>query len=166
MGRPGIAVAALALGLSVFGMAAAQDAQEAEPAPQAAPTLPAAPIPYTQLRKPKTTTVIEEEPAAPKEAVEPMRRPRANAAILQALDKVTAETMRFEAQVGQPVRYKDLIFTVRACETAAPDEIQPFTAAYVTIDLQPRPRPGQARRPSRQVFRGWMFANSPSLDPL
>ena len=38
------------------------------------------------------------------------------------LDKVTAETLRFEAPVGKPIRYKTLVFTVKACERSAPDE--------------------------------------------
>jgi len=165
MARPRILALALAVGLLAAPLTLAQEPAPAQPAPQATPTLPAAPIPYNQLRRPKTATVEPEE-AERKETVEPMRRPRATGAILQALDKVTAETMRFEAQIGQPIRYKDLIFTVRACETAAPDETQPFTAAYVMIESQPRPRPGHARRAPRQVFRGWMFANSPSVNPL
>ena len=81
----------------------------------------------------------------------PLKRARANAAILQAIDKVTAETIRFEAPVGQPIRYKSLVFTVRACETAAPDELAPESVAYIVVDSEPRPRPGRARRPSRQT---------------
>ena len=168
--RHGIALGALTAALAAAGVVAAQQPEPtpATPAPEvAAPTLPAAPIPYNQLRRPPAQAVEQEaEPEEEEEErTEPLRRPRAGAAILQALDKVTAETMRFEARIGQPVRYKGLIFTVRACETAAPDELAPATAAYVIVDSQPLTRTGQ-RRPARQVYRGWMFANSPSLNPL
>jgi len=112
----------------------------------------------------------EVESAAPaakavaEKPVEPMKRPRYAVAVLQALDKVTAETVRFEAPVNQPVRYKTLIFTVRACETTAPDEAGSDAIAHVEIDNQPKGPDGAAPPPSRQVFRGWMFASSPGLN--
>ena len=112
----------------------------------------------------------EVESAAPpakavaEKPVEPLKRPRSAVAVLQALDKVTAETVRFEAPVNQPVRYKTLIFTVRACETTAPDEAGADAIAHVEIDNQPKGPDGAAPPPSRQVFRGWMFASSPGLN--
>jgi len=102
--------------------------------------------------------------AAAEKPVEPLKRPRYAVAVLQALDKVTAETVRFEAPVNQPVRYKTLIFTVRACETTAPDEADSDAIAHVEIDNQPKGPDGAAPPPSRQVFRGWMFASSPGLN--
>jgi hypothetical protein len=93
-------------------------------------------------------------------------RQRYTIAILQALDKVTTETMRFEVPVGQPIRYKTLIFTVRACETAAADEVAPETAAYVVVDTQPKAQAGRAAPPGRQIYKGWMYASSPGLNPL
>ena len=63
--------------------------------------------------------------ATPAKAPDPQKRPRYAGAILQAVDKVTAESVRFEAPIGQPVRYKGLIYMVKACETTADDEAQP-----------------------------------------
>lgn len=96
----------------------------------------------------------------------PIRRARYDIAVLQALDKVTAETLKFEAPVGRPVRWKGLIFTVRACERSAPDEPVVDSIAYLTIDSQPRPQPGRPTPPPRQAFKGWMYAASPGLHPL
>ena len=96
----------------------------------------------------------------------PMKRPRYQAAVIQALDKVTAETLRFEAPIGQPIRYKSLIFVVRACETTAPDEGFTDAASYLEIDSQPIPPDGKPPPAPRQVFRGWMFANGPGVDPF
>ena len=76
------------------------------------------------------------------------------------------ETIRFEAPVGQPVRYKTLVFTVRACETTAADEPVQDYSAYILIDSQALPTPGKAAPPARQAFRGWMYARSPGLNPL
>lgn len=95
-----------------------------------------------------------------------MKRARYDVAIIQALDKVSAETIRFEAPVGQPIRYKSLVFTVRACELSAPDERAQDAMAYMTVDSQPRPVAGRPTPPVRQTFRGWMYASAPGLNPL
>ncbi len=105
-------------------------------------------------------------PDVPKPPPEPLKRPRFNSAILQGVDKITAETLRFEAKVGEPVRYKGLILTVRACETTAADESIDDNVAYVDVQSQPEVLPGRAAAPPRQVFKGWMFASSATLHPF
>ncbi|MEJ0066067.1 MAG: DUF2155 domain-containing protein [Caulobacteraceae bacterium] len=100
---------------------------------------------------------------APVVGPKPVRSP---AAVLQALDKVTAETMRFAAPVGQPVRYKNLVFVVKACESTGLGGPSPQESAYVVIDIAPLASEGIAPPPPRQVFKGWMFANSPGLNPF
>lgn len=187
-----IAVAAVLAVLAGAGAALArQNAPQAQtpPAAQQAPTAPAprpaAPAP--ELRpaqpvqappatapgpvatpQPAAATPAKADPAAaaPVKPPEPAKRQRYTVAILQALDKVTTETMRFEVPVGQPIRYKTLIFTVRACETAAADEIAPETAAYIVVDTQPKAQVGRAAPPGRQIYKGWMYASSPGLHPL
>lgn len=152
-----------------------------EPAPEAAPA-PAAPVAVT----PPTPIIVladnaeadeaeeeeEEAPAPAPEAkreetpAEPARRQRRRVAIVEAIDKITAESMRFEVEVGgRPVRFeKTLIFTARACEVSAPDELVSDAVAYLEVSLQPR---GviQVSEP-RQIFRGWMFASSPAVSGL
>ena len=160
--------------------------EETEPAP--APSgiatdsagLPTAPVPYTVL-VPRGARPVEQQaqaaPAAPPapEALElqepgeapPQKpRPRHSAAIVQAVDKVTAETLRFEVEVGKPVRYKTLVFTLRACETEAEDEPVPESAAHLQITSQPKAMPGRVQPEAAQVFRGWMFGSSPGLNPF
>ena len=123
----------------------------ATPPLQASEVAPAAPPKAQVVEKPAEST---------------LKRARYDVAILQALDKVTAETLRFEAAVGQPVRYKTLVFTVKACEQSAEDEPLEDSIAYMTVDSQPRPAPGKPAPPPRQVFKGWMYASSPGLNPL
>ncbi|MBA3999133.1 DUF2155 domain-containing protein [Brevundimonas sp.] len=105
-------------------------------------------------------------PTTLEEPGEPPARERRPVAIIQALDKTTAETMRFEVRVGgPPVRFRNsLIFTARACEVNAQDDPQEEAAAYLEIRSQPSGtnQPTQAR----QVFRGWMFASAPAVNPL
>jgi len=124
------------------------------------PNPPASPAPTAQTAPPKPAATVPAKPP------EPAKRLRYQIAIVQALDKVTTETMRFEVPIGQPIRYKTLIFTVRACETAASDEVAPETAAYVVVDTQPKAQAGRAAPPGRQVYKGWMYASSPGLNPL
>jgi hypothetical protein len=128
---------------------------------------PAAPAPPPTVLLPPSASDIapasDEAPAKPKEPTKPVRR---TSAILQALDKTTAETLRFEAPVGQPIRYKDLIFVVHACEDTAPELGHPGAAAHLEIQSSPRPIPGRVTPPTRQLFRGWMFADAPGLHPF
>lgn len=188
------AIAALS-GLTVTGAAVARQSTAPQPqAPPAAVPAPVAPTPRpvtpapvpgelrpaqpTQVSpaianpnppaspKPIAPTATKPSVTTPAKPVEPTKRPRYTIAILQALDKVTTETMRFEAPIGQPIRYKTLVFTVRACETAASDEVAPESAAYVVVDTQPKAQGGRAAPPGRQIYKGWMYASSPGLSPL
>jgi hypothetical protein len=184
----GVAMLALAGSLAGGGAWALQNAPQQPPAAQTPPAAPApAPIIAPQQSRPApgprpappaaatsaSTTAAQAQPATaakptttPDKPAEPLKRARSSVAILQALDKVTTETMRFEAPVGQPIRYKTLIFTVRACETTAPDEDAPDSVAYITVDTQPKALPGRVAPPGRQIYKGWMYANSPGLNPL
>ena len=60
------------------------------------------------------------------------------------------------------LRFKGLVLTVRACETTAADETTPDNIVFLDVQSQPL---STATQP-RQVFRGWMFASSPSLHPF
>ncbi|WP_293368225.1 DUF2155 domain-containing protein [Phenylobacterium sp.] len=126
------------------------------------------------MSEPAAAPPISEKEVAPpppppveaKPAGVPVRRARYDVAVIEALDKVTAESLRFEAAVGRPVRYKSLVFTVKACERSAPEEAVEDSIAYLTVDSQPRPEPGKPPLAPRQAFKGWMYASSPGLHPL
>ena len=95
---------------------------------------------------------------------DPVPRQRRRVAIIEAIDKITAESMRFEVEVGgRPVRFnQSLIFTARACEVSADNELLEDAIAYVDVTLQPRAAGAEAR----QIFRGWMYASTPALSGL
>jgi hypothetical protein len=141
-------------------------AQPIVPQPPATPPAAPATTPAPAQSQPQKQAAPKPAATEPEKPAEPAKRARSSVAILQALDKVTTETMRFEAPVGQPIRYKTLVFTVRACETTTPDEDAPDSIAYVTVDTQPKALPGRVAPPGRQVYKGWMYANSPGLNPL
>lgn len=142
--------------------------EEAPPLEIAPPPLaiPPAETPIAEVEpepepEPARTAEKKTEPEPP-----PIKRSRYPRAVIQALDKVTGESIRFEAEVGRPVRYKSLIFTVRACERATDEELVEDAVAYLLIQSQPRPVAGRPTPSARQAFRGWMYASSPSLNPL
>jgi len=113
------------------------------------------PVPDVVAEKPKPKIVPPVEPLPP---------PRAPAAILRVLDKVTAETMAFSAPIGRRVRYKSLVFEVKACVTRGPSDPQPQPSAYLVITSDAGAT-GAAVGP-RQLFKGWMFANAPGVNAL
>ena len=92
--------------------------------------------------------------------------PRSIVAVVQVLDKITAETLKFEAPIGKPIRFKTLIFTAKVCETRGTDDPQPRPSAYLLIDSQPARFVGRTPPAAKRVFSGWMFANAPALHPL
>ena len=160
-------LAALLLTVSAGGAVLAQT-----PPPEGAPALPEAASgqapapPPTVLLPPNSPDAAAASDAAPPKPIEPAKRPRRIAAVIQALDKSTAETLRFEAPVNQPIRYKDIVITVHVCEDAGAGPNQRGAAAHLEIDSEPRPAPGKVTPPSRQLFRGWMFANAPGVHPF
>jgi hypothetical protein len=137
-----------------------------EAPPQEAPTPAPVVVPPISEKEIAPAPAPEGNAAAEAKPAVPLRRARYDVAVLEALDKITAEALVFEAPVGKPMRYKGLIFTVRACERATPEEPVDDSIAYLTIDSQPRAEAGRPAPPARQVFKGWMYASSPGLNPL
>lgn len=158
--------------------------QEAAPAGDPAPAVPIAitpPAPLLASAEPEDEAPAADDGDAAAEKTDegeseaeklsrlasdaPTPRQRRHVAIVEAIDKITAESMRFEVEVGgPPVRFNNnLIFTARACEVAADNELVNDSIAYLDISLQSRGTPGAA---PRQIFRGWMFASTPAVSGL
>ncbi len=91
---------------------------------------------------------------------------RAPVAVLQVLDKVTAETLRFEAPIGRRVRYKTLVVEVKACETRSYDEPAPRASAYLIVNTRLASALKGGAPALSEVFRGWTFSATPSLHGL
>ena len=80
-------------------------------------------------------------------------------AILEGMDKISGRIIKFEAPVGQSVRYGTLEIIARTCRKRPPEET-PESAAFLDIwEI----KTGQA---ATSLFRGWMFASSPALSAL
>jgi hypothetical protein len=132
------------------------------PAPQE-PTSTSPPDNAADDRDDTPVNTVEAKPPLPPPG--PPTPTRAPSAVLRVLDKVTAETMAFEAPIGQRVRYKSLVFEVKACETRGIDDPQPQPSAYLLITSDAGVSAGDVVG-ARQVFKGWMFANAPSVHAL
>jgi hypothetical protein len=83
---------------------------------------------------------------------------RGTAAVLQAMDKVTARISKLEAPIGETVKYGDLEIQVKSCRKRPPEE-PPESAAFIEIF--------ETKKGKREkVFSGWMFASSPALSAM
>lgn len=80
-------------------------------------------------------------------------------AVFAALDKVTAAVKQLTVQLNQTGEFRTLKITPRACYTRAPTE-PPRTSTFVEIDEV------MFDGKEKRVFTGWMFAESPGLNPL
>lgn len=139
-GRSGAAFAALALllGCSPQGaneQAAAEGNEAAAPEPQTVD------IPQTVTGTAPGTTPMAER-----------------VAVLGFLNKRNGISRDLTMKPGQAVRIGDAIVRLRACETAAPWEVQALTGAFVQLDV----RSPQDRW--ERVFSGWVYKETPSLN--
>ena len=80
-------------------------------------------------------------------------------AIFAALDKVTAAVKQLSVGLNQTGEFRTLKITPRACYTRAPTE-PPRTSTFVEIDEI------MFDGKEKRIFTGWMFAESPGLNPL
>jgi hypothetical protein len=98
-----------------------------------------------------------QQPAAPEQPAPPPNPwlPQGTA-VLQALDKVNAQTSTLTVKVGQTATYGSLTIAVQACEVRPPDMPQD-AAAFLTITDS---------HPDEPSFKGWMVKSDPSLNML
>jgi hypothetical protein len=168
--------------IAALALAGAASLASAQPLPQETPPAESGPPPGVQVTPPPAAPVTSQPAAPPAPAVRaqvedeglpasssapakpPPRRVLYTAAVIQVLDKVTAESLRFEAPLHKFIRYKGLIFLVNTCQSGDPD--QPGAAAHLEVDSQPPSPPGRPPNPVKLVFRGWMFADTPGPHPL
>jgi hypothetical protein len=80
-------------------------------------------------------------------------------AVFAALDKVTAAVQKVTAKLNDTEPFRTLRITPRICYTRAPTE-PPRTSTFVEIDEI------MFDGKEKRIFTGWMFAESPGLNPL
>lgn len=183
MKRPGgAAVLAVLLAASVAFVAGAgaqeAGAQEAGRAGEAAsppagtapavrqPEAPQAGAPQTgapQARRPAPQLRAPARAAQAAPAGEP--RPADGAAVLGVLDKRLGTTAEYVLKPGERFSFGRLSGVMRSCERTQPFE-RVQSAAFVQVTDQRPVLQGQAAQPAAPVFSGWLFAESPSLNPF
>ncbi len=80
-------------------------------------------------------------------------------AVFAALDKVTAKISRLEVKLNDTATFGALKVTPRVCYSRPPTEM-PKTSTFIEVDEI------QLDGKQNRVFSGWMFAESPALNPL
>ena len=79
---------------------------------------------------------------------------------LRSLDKITARTLTFDAQVGSTIKFGDIYIKILSCRKPPPVE-KTEAAAFLQIWQTDKPK-----QESRWIFSGWMFASSPALSGM
>ena len=133
--------------LLALAAAVAVAAPAAAPATTPAATPAKAAAPKAAAAKPAAANVAQPTPV------------NERVAELMALDKRTGKSQAFAIKAGQQLAFGSLLIRMRACETT-PEWEQKQTAAFLQID---EVTSATARK---RVYSGWMFAESPSLNPL
>lgn len=82
---------------------------------------------------------------------------------IAAIDKRSGRTEVFRGNPGQLFTFDRLSIKVKTCETTPPWE-ERLTGAFLQIDEAAAD--GVDRGGAGRIFSGWMFAESPSLNPL
>lgn len=88
----------------------------------------------------------------------------AQRAVIRGLDKATGHARDYTLALNRSTRIGSLDVIARACDKAPPEET-PEVRIYVEVFDHPAAREGEESE-RRQVFQGWMFASSPSLNAV
>jgi hypothetical protein len=79
---------------------------------------------------------------------------------LRSLDKITARTLTFDAQVGNTIKFGDIYIKIQSCRKPPPVE-KNEAAAFLQIW-----QTDKASKESRWIFSGWMFSSSPAVSGM
>lgn len=79
---------------------------------------------------------------------------------LRSLDKITARTSTFDAQVGTVIKFGDIYIKILACRKPPAVE-KTESAAFLQIW-----EVDKVKDASRWIFSGWMFSSSPALSGM
>ena len=118
--------------------------------------------------KPDIRTALDDEPAPtgvttvdvsggadPSFGATPMA---GRVAVIGLLNKRNGVARDLTLKPGQAIRVGDAIVRLRACERTAPWEQQPYTGAFVQLDVQ------GFDKQFRRVFSGWLYKERPGLN--
>lgn len=150
MKHPALPAAALAL------LATAALAQEAK-----------APAPQKSAAKAASTAAPKAAPKAGPQVAAPTSPPKGTdpVAVIGVLDKRQGSTAQFTLKPGERFQFGRLSGILRTCDRTQPYERQQSAAFLQVVDQPPTLRGRPAPKPV-VAFSGWLFAESPSLNPF
>ena len=104
-----------------------------------------------------TVVVAEVQPdASPDAGATPMAE---RIATIGFLNKRNGVSRDFDMKPGNNFRVADgVIIRLRACDATAPWEQDPYTGAFVQLDVE------NAEHKYQRIFSGWLYKESPSLN--
>ena len=79
-------------------------------------------------------------------------------AVLGLLNKRNGTSRDITLKPGAATRIGDVVVRLRACERTAPWEQQPYTGAFVQVDVQ------GSDKQFRRIFSGWLYKERPGLN--
>lgn len=84
-----------------------------------------------------------------------------NTAIIQALNKVTAQTSLLEIKIGSSIEFGKLTIFAHKCWKSSPDQRPEDKILLEIFDKN-----GKSGSKKEKLFYGWMFSSSPSISDL
>lgn len=105
--------------------------------------------------KPAPAIPLAPRPTPPSSKATPMAE---RVAVIGLLNKRNGIAQELTLKPGQAVRVGDVVVRLRACETTAPWEDEPYTGAFVQLIVH------DSDEKWRQYFSGWLYKESPSLN--
>lgn len=121
---------------------------------------PAPPTPVAPEADPAT-----QDPAEPTELTSPMFDQAGDSGaprkiLIRVLNKVTAQSTLFRASPGDTVKFGRLEINTIMCRVSAPNSQKDYAAL---LDIHENLPDNKEKKP---LFRGWMYASSPSIEAL
>lgn len=87
-------------------------------------------------------------------------------AVIGVLDKRLGTTEEFTLKPGGTFHFGRIDGVMKTCERTAPWEQPKQSGAFMVLVETPVARTKQEQVKPRTIFSGWLFAESPSLNPL
>ena len=154
-----------------FGKASSDVSQPVPTGPRAATAVPVQDVDAIEVTEPAaaSTAPLEADPASenpevPTEETSPMFTSQRIAAPskvkFRALNKVTGRGELLEAKPGETVHFGKLEIRPVTCQTSAPNSQLDYAGLFELNEYVP------GEKMPKQLFRGWMYATSPSITSL
>lgn len=84
---------------------------------------------------------------------------KANIVIIQALNKITAKSYRYEIKIGEEINFERIVIKPLFCWKSSPEDI-PENKVLLKI------KENKLDKTQSEIFYGWMFSSSPSISSV